>query len=57
MAPRVEDLLEDIKNILAAQASPAPAPGGGTSAQDAIDLAEEYEDDGYDDVIIRKELK
>ena len=40
MAPRVEDLLEDIKNILAAQAAPAPAPGGGTSAQDAIDLAE-----------------
>ena len=25
--------------------------------QDAIDLAEEYKDDGYDDVVIRKELK
>lgn len=25
--------------------------------QDAIDLAEEYRDDGYDDVVIRKELK
>jgi len=25
--------------------------------QYAIDLAEEYKDDGYDDVVIRKELK
>lgn len=24
--------------------------------QDAIDLAEEYKDDGYDDVVIRKEI-
>ena len=27
------------------------------SFKDAVDLAEEYKDDGYDDVVIRKEVQ
>ena len=29
----------------------------GCDEEDAIDLADDYKDDGYDDVVIRKELK